>query len=85
MRQCSSRPPSPIPIYNHYYPDTNNLINTPDSAGRLAQEGPLLPVTVSLPATLVSFLEARSLPVPSPVSGYALVDTARQSAWWMRR
>jgi len=64
-----------VPIYNHYYPDTSNLVNTPDSATRLALEGPTLPVSVGLAPTLISFLQARSLPVPNPISGRALVDT----------
>jgi hypothetical protein len=64
-----------MPVYNHYYPDTGNLINTPDSATRLATEGPLLPVTISVPPSLITVLQAHNRPVPPPMSGQALIDS----------
>ena len=64
-----------MPIYNQYYPNANNAINTLESARRLAFDGPLLPVTVSVPAQVASYLQSRNLSVPTPVSGYALIDT----------
>lgn len=64
-----------MPVYNHYYPDAQNLINTPDSAGQLARYGPIVPVTVSLTARHVEILQSLRLPVPSAISGNALIDT----------
>ena len=64
-----------MPVYNHYYPDAANQINTPDSANRLVLEGPTVPVAVGLPAALVAYLQAQNLPVPPPVVGYVLIDT----------
>lgn len=64
-----------MPVYNHYYPDSSNLINTPSSADRLLQEGPTIPVSVGVPAALATVLMSRNMPVPAPVSGVALIDT----------
>jgi predicted aspartyl protease len=64
-----------VPVYNHYYPDAANLINTPDSAARLVSEGPTVPVAVAVPPSLVTYLEGKNLPVPTPVTGRALIDT----------
>lgn len=64
-----------MPVYNHYYPDVNNQINTADSANRLVLYGPTVPVSVSPAPALVTYLQSQGLPVPPPVSGLALIDT----------
>jgi hypothetical protein len=64
-----------MPVYNHYYPDPQDLINTTASADRLALEGPSVPVTISPVSQVVQALQAAGLPVPAPVSGLALIDT----------
>lgn len=62
-------------VYNHYYPDGNNQINTPDSAIRLMLEGPTVPVAVSLAQAHIDFLQQKGLPIPPPVPGLGLIDT----------
>ena len=64
-----------MPVYNHYYPDAQNLINTPDSAWELVRYGPVVPVTVSLTARHVEILQGLKFSVPNPASGNALIDT----------
>lgn len=64
-----------MPVYNHYYPDSNNKINTPESAGQLARYGPLVPVTISVTPPHAATLQRLGLPVPTPESGQALIDT----------
>jgi len=64
-----------VPVYNHYYVDGNNQINTPASAGRLVNGGPTIPVTVSLVREHVDHLAKEGKPVPNAVTGLALIDT----------
>ncbi len=64
-----------MPVFNHYYPDDQNQINTPDSAARLAQDGPTLPVAVGPTPAHVEALQRSGLAVPVPVFGSALIDT----------
>lgn len=64
-----------MPVYNHYYVDGNNQINTPASAGRLVNGGPTIPVTVSLVREHVDQLAKEGKPVPNAVTGLALIDT----------
>lgn len=64
-----------MPVYNHYYPDSANQVNTLESARRLAFEGPTLPVAIGVPAPVLTYLQARNKPVPPPVVGQALIDT----------
>ena len=69
-RRCSS-----VPVYNHYYPDGNNQINTPASAGRLVTGGPTIPVAVFLVKEHVDQLTRENKPLPAAVTGLALIDT----------
>jgi hypothetical protein len=64
-----------MPVYNHYYPDANNQINTPGSAFRLTTEGPTVPVAVGLTAQHMDVLQRLGQPIPNPISGFALIDT----------
>lgn len=64
-----------MPVSNHYYADKNNQINTPESALRLSGTGPLIQVVISLTQAHIQILQKMNLPIPAPVSGYALIDT----------
>ena len=64
-----------MPVYNHLYPDAYNRVGTPDSAARLATEGPTVPVTIGLTPQLISFLRSTGLPITMPVAGLGLIDT----------
>jgi hypothetical protein len=45
------------------------------SPAALIQIGPVIQVLVGVPTPLAASLQARNLPVPTPVSGLALIDT----------
>jgi len=45
------------------------------SRGVLGRFGPVLPIEISLPQTLMDYLTSRGEPIPPSVSGNALVDT----------
>lgn len=62
-------------VYNHFYPDSNNQINTTGSRASLMQAGPTIPVTVGPAEQLIEALTKLNLPIPTPVSGLALIDT----------
>jgi len=64
-----------VAVYNQYYPDSSNQINTPGSATRLVREGPTIPVTISLIQAHIDYLTKLGQPLPNPVSGLALIDT----------
>ena len=64
-----------MPIYNHYYPDPSNRVGTDASAAFLAGIGPVVPVTVSVTAAHQLVLQRLNLPIPVPISGWALIDT----------
>jgi hypothetical protein len=64
-----------MPVYNHYYPDSLNQINTLESAQRLASYGPTIPMAVSVTLAQARLLERNGQPIPPAVAGLALVDT----------
>ena len=64
-----------MPVYNHYYPDSNNQVNTAASSQRLLVEGPTIPVAVSLAQPHVDFLTKAGKPIPLPLGGLALIDS----------
>lgn len=64
-----------MPVYNHYYADSNNQINTVESIQRLIQQGPTIPVAVSVTPMLAQALERMGRAIPSAASGLALIDT----------
>jgi hypothetical protein len=64
-----------MPVYNHYYPDSKNQINTPESAAQLARYGPVVPVTIGVTARHATILQKLNLAVPTAISGSALIDT----------
>ncbi len=54
--------------------------NTPDGKQKisnavLAKEGPFLEVSVSVPQALAEFNTKNNIPIPSPITGIALIDT----------
>jgi hypothetical protein len=57
-----------MPVFNffHYSPQHGLTLN---------ETGPLVAVEIGIPAALKQHLAAGGLPIPAPVSGFALVDT----------
>jgi hypothetical protein len=66
-----------MPIFNRYFliPDPNTQGNTTFGHEALFNAGPRLPVEIKIPNALANYLTQKGQPVPSPVSGDALVDT----------
>ncbi len=64
-----------MPVYNQYFADQHNKINTPESVARLIVAGPTVPVAISPTQTHLQVLFARGQPAPQPIVGVALVDT----------
>lgn len=66
-----------MPIFNRYFlvPDPNTPGRGVFGGGVLFNAGPRLPVEVKVPNALANYLTQKGQPVPSPVSGEALVDT----------
>ncbi|MDE3095308.1 MAG: hypothetical protein KGK07_04810 [Chloroflexota bacterium] len=64
-----------MPVYNHYYPDGNNQINTGESARLLAVSGPTIPVAVGVTPALADLLEKEGRAPPAAIAGRALIDT----------
>ncbi len=54
-----------MPIYDIHAP-------TPE---HLKKEGPLLPIEISIPQALVDYLTQQNMPLPTPATGMALIDT----------
>src|ERR1017187_8468508 len=48
---------------------------TQDLGTTLESTGPIIPVTIALPAALQEFCVEKGIPIPTPTSGYALIDT----------
>jgi len=64
-----------MPVYNKHYPDAHNRVGTPDSAARLATEGPTVPVAIGLTPSVISYLRSHGRPIAMPLAGLALIDT----------
>jgi hypothetical protein len=66
-----------MPIFNRYFlvPDPNTPKSGTFGHNVLFNAGPRLPVEVKVPNALANYLTHKGQPVPSPVSGEALVDT----------
>jgi len=56
-------------------PVFNFLHWSKDVGYHLAETGPIIAVEVSVPAALAKYLGEKALPIPSPVGGFALIDT----------
>ncbi len=59
-----------MPVFEFVYDS-----QPPDSTGALLADGPLIPVEVSMPAALQEWFARKFIPIPAPISGFALVDT----------
>ena len=57
-----------MPTFNFVYWDQQ-------TGGSLERDGPLIPVEVSMPSALEAWCVKNNIPVPAPISGYALIDT----------
>jgi hypothetical protein len=57
-----------MPVYEFVYWNQQD-------GGTLQRDGPIIPVEVSMPAALEEWCVKNSVAVPSPISGYALIDT----------
>ncbi len=44
----------------------------------LASNGPILDVSVSIPRALADLYARQQIPLPSPITGIALIDTGQQ-------
>ncbi len=64
-----------MPIFEfNYRAQTDTKKSVPPMAV-LRKMGPLIAVTIALPQNLVEVLQSRGTPIPTPESGYALIDT----------
>lgn len=61
-----------MPIHNRHYMDPRRQVHNPAA---LAVAGPLLEVEVNIPKPLIDLLSSQNQPIPSPMSGVALIDT----------
>lgn len=62
-----------MPVYNYYSITPSGVITTDSNVLRLA--GPLINVEISIPTPLAQHYNQLRLPIPSPVSGWAILDT----------
>ena len=61
-----------MPVFSFYH-------STKEQGYTLTAGGPLVSVEVSIPAALKEHLAEKSLPIPPPQSGFALIDTGASS------
>ena len=61
-----------MPVYNCRFIDDKTKEPAPQ---HLQLVGPRVPVEIKVPDAVVQELTKRQLPIPQPVSGYALIDT----------
>ena len=61
-----------MPIYNRFWTNPSTGQHDPNL---LAPNGPALPIEISIPDSYVDLLQIASIPIPSPLSGSALIDT----------
>jgi hypothetical protein len=62
-----------MPVYNRFYwPEAPSHIGGPDTLFKL---GPILAVEVAIPEALAQHLSDKNSPIPSPATGWALIDT----------
>jgi len=63
-----------VPIFNRYWPHQQSSIPDADAI-QLQQKGPSLQIEISLTAILATHYQQSGQPIPSPITGYALIDT----------
>jgi len=61
-----------MPIFNRHFFDQEKGIYSP---AFLANVGPILDVEVNVPQALMDLSTTQNIPVPSPITGWALIDT----------
>jgi hypothetical protein len=61
-----------MPIHNRHYIDSSSHQHTPSA---LAAVGAILEVQIQVPKALADLLESQNQTIPSPVVGFALIDT----------
>jgi len=59
-----------MPVHNRFFLQGNQI-----NPQVLVQTGPLLQVEVSIPSALEQLLNTQNQPIPSPITGWALIDT----------
>ena len=65
-----------MPVYNQFYLLTNPATGATSFDPRgLSVDGPKIPVEIQIPNALAQSLGQQGMPVPTPVTGYALIDT----------
>lgn len=63
-----------MPIYNSHFVENHPAGGQRLSPTTLALLGPVLSVSVSIPQALAAFYTRRQIPLPSPITGPALID-----------
>lgn len=64
-----------MPVYNHFYLLTNPATGAASLDPRvLSMDGPQIPVEIQVPNALAQSLGQQGQPVPTPVTGYALIE-----------
>lgn len=61
-----------MPIHNRHYMDLSSHQHAP---GALVALGAILEVQIQVPKALADLLESQNQVIPSPVAGFALIDT----------
>lgn len=64
-----------MPVHNRFFTDSQGQMLTPECVDRLTREGPIVPVAIALHPAVAMTLQNANLPVPSPVTGLALIDS----------
>ncbi len=64
-----------MPIYNGHFVESLPAGGQRLSPTTLAALGPVLAVSVSIPQALAAFYTRQQIPLPSPITGLALIDT----------
>ena len=64
-----------MPIYNGHFVENDPAGGQRLSPTTLAALGPVLAVSVSIPQALAAFNTRQQIPLPSPITGLALIDT----------
>src|SRR5947209_20320275 len=64
-----------MPIYNGHFVENDPAGGQRLSPTTLAALGPVLAVSVSIPQALAAFNTRQQIPLPSPITGIALIDS----------
>ena len=64
-----------MPVFNSQFFENNPSGGHKLSPTTLANLGPVLAVSVSIPQALADLYTRQQIPLPSPITGVALIDT----------